>query len=141
MKNIKDYISEAFITKDNIKDIEKSLPSENEEKLNDLIEKYWDKSLYKVEIYLNNVRELTELKIKICKKFFNKNGLPNIVDVAEDDDTRLLVFKMASKMIKDGERDKMFNNPTREQTTAILGAVAKDIINELDGIENIEDLG
>ena len=109
MKNIKDYISEAFITKDNIKDIEKSLPSENEEKLNDLIEKYWDKSLYKVEIYLNNVRELTELKIKICKKFFNKNVLPNIVDVAEDDDTRLLVFKMASKMIKDGERDKKGN--------------------------------
>ena len=141
MKNIKDYISEAFITKDNIKDIVKSLPSENEEKLNDLIEKYWDKSLYKVEIYLNNVRELTELKTKICKKFFNKNGLPNIVDVAEDDDTRLLVFKMTSKMIKDGERDKMFNNPTQEQTTAILGAVAKDIINELDGIENIEDLG
>lgn len=141
MKNIKDYISEAFINKDNIKNIAKSLPSETEEKLNDLIEKYWDKSLYKVQIYLNNVRELTEMKINICKKFYSKSGLPNIVDVAENDDVRLLLFKMVKKMINDGETDKMFNNPTREQITAMLGAIAKDIINELDGVENIEDLG
>ena len=99
MKNIKDYISEAFINKDNIKNIAKSLPSETEEKLNDLIEKYWDKSLYKVQIYLNNVRELTEMKINICKKFYSKSGLPNIVDVAENDEVRLLLFKMVKKMI------------------------------------------
>lgn len=141
MKNIKDYISEAFITKDNIKTIAKSLPSEDEEKLYSLVEKYWDECGYKIEIYLNNVRELSDLKIKLCKKFYSKNGLPNIVDVAEDNDTLTLLYRMCGKMIRDGEANTTFRKPNDEQTKAMLATIAKDVINELDGVENIEDLG